>query len=604
MKQLTSLLTKYATKWQLYALVFLGLLTYVYSDLLAHFDTALMDRLDYPYIVWVIKGNIDSLVSGNFGNYFATKGFYPHPYGLLFSDILLPQALGVLPLYLLTGKIILSFNVIYIATYVLNYASAFLLWKHFFKNSFVAFIGAILVVFGPFYHMQVGHFQMQSYWIGLFALLLMFRVVDELAYAKAPTSSQTLKPYLVKAGIAGLVLGIQFTASVYTYIFLSACSFIVWSVSIHMAPRKQAQHIACALSMYGVMALTIAPFVKAYYMMKDYYGMKREIAEIILYAAHVSDYMFTSAYTSLFYRLPLWGFWNQFDKHVIGEKAVFPGFFLMVFACIGLFIIIRGTKDKPISISLPLDRMTIIWLLTGIAGFVGSFGPRLSFNGTYAHIPTPYLAGLKLLPMLDGIRSPTRWEFLLILSLTYLSLKGLQKFSGHSFFKADSVRVIFGLLLLGWVLFEYLPRPVSTYTIPELSTQHSILKERCQHDDKTVVLEYPITHFNAYGGIVEGLGYISSKQFAQVLHECNLMNGYSGFIPDQVFELENAMNGLVTAADVDKLHSYLKNQNVHIVIFNRPNTLLEYRRGYDMLMDKLEDDTRFLKLSKDMFEVN
>ena len=90
--------------------IFIGLLAFAYRRLLSDISGSLMDRYDFPYIVWVVNSNIQNILHGNLAHYFDTRGFYPHPYGLLFSDILLPQSLLVLPIYLLTRNIILSFN--------------------------------------------------------------------------------------------------------------------------------------------------------------------------------------------------------------------------------------------------------------------------------------------------------------------------------------------------------------------------------------------------------------------------------------------------------------------------------------------------------------
>jgi hypothetical protein len=579
-------------RWEPYAGLFLLIFAYIYKDLLVHMSTSLMDRLDYPYIVWVINNNIHNILAGNFTNYFSTRGFYPHPHALLFSDILLPQSLLVLPFYVVTRNIVLAFNIVYVLTYLLNYTAAFLFWKHFFKKNFLAFLGALLIVFGPFYHMQMGHFQMQSYWIGLFGLLLILKCID------------SRKVSFWKAGIAGLLIGIQFLASVYICIFFLAFSAIIWGVSILYSQDRRLL-LQRALVMYGITALTMAPFIKAYYTMKQYYGMHRDIAEIILYAAHMTDYLFTRVYTSAFYNLPFWNYWNQFDKHVIGEKAVFPGIFLLGCAAIGLFSFARRTKGGtgPV-LQIPLDRLSLIFMVTALAGFIGSLGPRLSFNGTYAHIPTPYLLGLKVLPMLDGIRSPTRWGFLLIIALIFFSLRGLDKLGIVKFFSANRNRTaIIGALLVVWILFEYLPRPAHTYTIAPTTEQHAILQKECAEDPTIVVLEYPVTHFTVFGGIVEGLGYISNIQLAQVSHNCLLMNGYSGFIPQQVFDTEAQMNDFVGRGDVEGLHAFVQESGIDILIFNQDFVLDEYRQGHLMLVKALSQDPRFTELTPGEFKI-
>lgn len=566
--------------------IFIGLLAFAYRRLLSDISGSLMDRYDFPYIVWVVNSNIQNILHGNLAHYFDTRGFYPHPYGLLFSDILLPQSLLVLPIYLLTRNIILSFNSILLFTFVLNYCAAYLFWKYFTKNSFFAFLGAILTVFGPFYHIQMAHFQMQSYWLSLFSMYFLSRSLDE-----------NNKKFAL---ISGLLLGIQFTASVYHFVFFSVFSGIVVMVSFFTAEKKK--HVVhMALLKYILMALVIFPFVKAYYAMKAYYGMSRDIEEIILYEAHMTDYLFTSAYKSAFYSFPEWARWNIFDKHVIGEKTVFPGFVLVGLSLLGFFSQVKSSTY--FLVQFVMTRLSVIFGLLGVVGFIGSLGPRLSFNGAYAHIPTPYYAALKLFPLIDAIRSPARWSVLLYVSMVYFSLMGLQKLYhyGRSRFTAGYMSFL-ALTVFLIICIEYLPVNLTVEKVPEVSTEYLTLQKICSKEDK-VVLEYPITHFTASGGIVEGLSYISRVQLAQVSHNCSLMNGYSGFIPSEVFKTESDLNTLIGAGNEEGLQMYMEASNIDIIKLNQNNTLIELRPGFEKIKEAIQNDSDFMQLSPILFEL-
>lgn len=569
-----------------FALIFVGILACAYKDLLSQISTVLMDKYDYPYIVWVVNSNIQNILNGDFSHYFDTRGFYPHPYGLLFSDILLPQSLMVLPLYLLTKNIILSFNSILLFTYFLNYCASYVFWRYFTKNSFLSFIGALLVVFGPFYQIQMAHFQMQSYWLALFGLFFLFKSID--------TSSKKM------AIIAGICIGIQFLASVYHFVFFASISAIVILVSFFFHKNKSALAQLAGI-MYLVMGITIFAFVKAYYAMKAHYGMTREIEEIILYQAHMTDYLFTGAFKSSLYKLQFWSEWNRFDKHIIGEKTVFPGFFLTIFSLWGAFSFM---KSKAVySFQFVMSKWNVIFALVGLVGFIASLGPRLSFNGTYGHIPSPYLVGLKLFPMIDAIRSPARWSVLLYIALVYFSLIGIQKAYSRMSGKLSPLQI--KLLCVGlfiWVWFEYVPTQLTVAPLQPVTHEYKILEQKCQDTD-LVLAEYPVTHFTAFGGIVEGLSYISAVQLAQVSHNCPLMNGYSGFIPQEVFKTETDLNALVAQGNADALQKYMDDHEIDVIKLNGKNVLPEYRSGYSKLITALQNDTDFLQLSPMLFQI-
>ena len=101
---------------------------------------------------------------------------------------------------------------------------------------------------------------------------------------------------------------------------------------------------------------------------------------------------------------------------------------------------------------------------------------------------------------------------------------GLQKLYhyGRSRFTAGYMSFL-ALTVFLIICIEYLPVNLTVEKVPEVSTEYLTLQKICSKEDK-VVLEYPITHFTASGGIVEGLSYISRVQLAQVSHNLSLIH--------------------------------------------------------------------------------
>ncbi|HCE30869.1 TPA: hypothetical protein DEQ89_02540, partial [Candidatus Daviesbacteria bacterium] len=189
-----------------YFILFLLVLLFVFKDLVLNLSTNLLDWRDYPFIIWTIFQNITHVNTLDFANFFETNAFYPHRLTLLFSDLLLPQSLVLWPILYLTKNIILSFNLVFIISFILNYISLFLFWKQLFKKDSIAFFGSIFVIFSPFFQMELSHFQMISYWPFFFTLYFVFRNEE-----KRQTKN------LISAG---LLLTIQFLASVYLSVYL------------------------------------------------------------------------------------------------------------------------------------------------------------------------------------------------------------------------------------------------------------------------------------------------------------------------------------------------------------------------------------------------
>ncbi len=564
----------------------IGIIAVVFRDILLHPSSLLIDSRDYPYIAWVMYQNISHILGGNFAHYFDTSAFYPHPYGLLFSDLLIPQSLMALPIYVLTKDMIASFNVVFFLTFVLNFSAWYVLWYAIAKNTKAAFIGSLLGTFGPFFHIQIAHFQMQSYWPGLFALGLLFYVPPPKLFKKTPSSI-----------VAGILMGMQFLASVYMFVFIICAIGLKYALDI-VREKNRLDVVKEAGLFLVTTAVIVLPFVKGYYDMKAYYGLERNIEEYIFYSAHISDYLFTRGYSTLAYQNPLFAKWNGFNMHLQGESAIFPGFTLLILALLGLVTVHRHSSGTLLGIRLSSE--SLYYTLLGGMGFLFSLGPRLNFNGTYAHIPNVYLLGQKVMPLLESIRSPNRWSFLLYFALLYFAVLASQKKN------IVGKPVLFATIVIV-LMFEYVPLHFHGESVHINKASYSILAERCLTDSgksATVTLEYPVTHLTAYGGIVEGLSYISNVLITQTYHNCYLVNGYSGFIPQETFAIEGSMNALVEKGSATDLEVLMRENDIDVVKFNEQYVLPEYRIGYaQMKQQLLSSDSNFTQLQDTTFEL-
>ena len=362
-----------------YFTIFLLILAYVFRSLLFNLTTHLTDWFDYPYIIWVIFQNIQKIKTLDFTHYFDTNAFYPHKMTLLFSDILLPQSLIALPFSFFTDNPITVINIVVILTFVLNYISSFLFSQQLFKRHIIGFLGALFTFFSPFFHLHEGYFQMQSYWLFFLSLYFLYRHEEE-----------EKTKYLI---LVAIFLSLQFLASVYLSIFLIAVIFIFYFCGI-LFKKDIILHLKKLALIIILFVLIDGVFIKGYFDMKEMYKVKRDYGEYVSYSAHLSDYLFTTNINSLIHQSSAMGRWNRFDKHMIGAKAAFPGFLLFFLFTFGL---IRYLKIKrKIDINLDLNEERSLFLILVLTGLAFSLGPRLSFNGVYGQIPTPYTLLIKL----------------------------------------------------------------------------------------------------------------------------------------------------------------------------------------------------------------
>lgn len=557
--------------------IFLLILVFSFRDLILHISSDLIDWLDYPFIVWVMNQNINHISSLDFANLFNTNAFYPHTNTLLFSDLILPQSIMALPFSVVLDNSILVFNLVFFATLILNYLSSFLFWKIIFKNDVICFVGGILVVFSPFFHTQLSHFQMLSYWPLFFSLYFVFK--------------DSHKPDIKYQIITGALLAIQFLASVYLAIFLLFVLSMYYLTNLIHERKFRHTFRRVAIVVFTFLILD-AVFLNAYLDTWSMYDIQREPSEYVKYSANLSDYMFSGKINSLIHESWIANRWNSFDKHTLGEKAVSPGFLLSICGLFGLITITKTESKAEIKFSLSRERTFFLLLILG--GFLFSLGPRLIFNGTNSDIPLPYHFILKYIPLIDSIRTPARWSFLVYVGIIYFALVFIREITSR-------YKILVSIILL-LIVVEYIPVRMSTHEEVHLTKQYQALKEICV-DETQVLLEVPITHYGAGDNIADGLNYISKIHLSSVYHECKMINGYSGYELPALYGLAGDFYGLIEQGDVAVLVDFLRQQNITLVKFNEDKMVNERLTNYRGILPDLEKTLDVVPNTRNVFIV-
>ena len=98
--------------------------------------------------------------------------FHPAPLALGFSEHLAGQVLQILPVYYLTGNLILAYNLLFLSSFVLSGLGMYLLVRDLLGDdagfSWPAFVAGLIFAFVPFRIAQVAHIQsVSSQWMPL-----------------------------------------------------------------------------------------------------------------------------------------------------------------------------------------------------------------------------------------------------------------------------------------------------------------------------------------------------------------------------------------------------------------------------------------------------
>jgi hypothetical protein len=539
--QVLKFIRNHATIPGIVFLIALGL----YRQLLLHINTYLFDWFDYPYYAWTVSQNIQHLSQLSLNGFFNTNIFYPFQGSLLFSDLLLPQSLLALVVSVFTKNPLTILNITFLLTLLLNSIASYTLWKQLFTDKMTLFFATFVGTLSPFFFLQASHFQMITLWPFFLTLALIF----------------SQKPLSHTRSIAcGLLVGIQFLASVYLAVFLITTISLYFGVAFVTNSKKLlVRYISSALVMGSVSVLIIAPFAYKYIAVQKSYHVERTLGEYITYSAHTTDYLFTNSYQSL--GAQVLKAWNRFDKHTVGERAAFPSFALMATALISLFAIKRTKGGFSISTTTFTPEKAFFALLI-ITGLFFSFGPRLSSNGSYLSIPLPYFLFLKLVPIFEPIRALARWSMLLYMGVLYFALLTI---SAQRSQLKRSLLVVCLSILYAFEVFPQQKQGRAEIYYPDI---YAVVEEQCKQKP-LVLLELPFDQNKPSANVATNLSYKTKLELASVHHGCMIINGYSGYEPLDYIRYYQELEATINENDQHAFFELLDQRNTDMIKLNK-----------------------------------
>ena len=279
------------------------------------------DLGDPVLVMWILSWDCEQLLrilSGDFARiatFFDGNIFYPSPLTLAYSDHLFAQAIQIFPVWVATGNPILSYNLLFISTFVLSGLGMYLLMRELTGNSTAAFAAGLLFAFAPYRLPQSSHLQvLSSQWMP-FVLYGMTRYFG----------SGRLRPL---AG-AALSLVLQGLSSGYHLLFFPpfAAAYVLWEVARRHRWRDRRMWLQIGAA--GALAAAVmAPFLLPYAAMRTLWDTLRPAAEVSRFSADVYSY------ATAFSEQRIWGdILRAFPKP---EGDLFPGLVPLALALAGI----------------------------------------------------------------------------------------------------------------------------------------------------------------------------------------------------------------------------------------------------------------------------
>lgn len=245
------------------------------------------------------------------GDFWNANIFHPEPLALSFSEHLFGQALQILPVYWLTGNLILAYNLLFLSSFVLSGVAMYLLVREWLDDSsrvcWPALVAGLVYAFVPYRIAQVAHLQsISSQWMPL-ALYGFVRFI------RRPDGEWSFRS--LGLGVAALLM--QNWSCGYYLIYFTPFVVLLVVHQILAAGRWREWRLWAAFAAAGVVvAAGTWPFLTVYLEAQRFHGFVRPLAEVVRFSADVYSYVTAPD------ALRLWGDLQVYPKP---EGALFFG---------------------------------------------------------------------------------------------------------------------------------------------------------------------------------------------------------------------------------------------------------------------------------------
>ena len=330
--------------------------------------------------------------------------FHPDPLALALSEHLFGQTLQILPVYWLTGNIILCYNLLFISTFALSAFGTYLLVRDLTGDRRAGFIAGLVYGFLPYRIASVPHVQvMSSQWMP-FALYGINRFITaDRSLPPRRAFGLTRAEWGLAIGTAALVMQ-NWSCGYYLLYF---APFLPLFAMHRMWTSGRLKDVRTWASLAGAAIVTLAltiPFLLPYAAAQKTFGIERPFGEVVLFSANVWSYITASE------NLKLFGKVLRFYPH--GEGETFLGFTPWLLASVAVATLVRTVFRKAPSVpSVPLWRtyVSALLLLIVVLQLIGTLSVVL-FGGF----------DFRVLGLLISARTPQRLLMQLVISLALL----------------------------------------------------------------------------------------------------------------------------------------------------------------------------------------
>ena len=490
------------------------LVTWPFGRLLGTFYR---DYQDYPLNGWILWYDQMAIKTGRIFHsqkYFNTTQMYPLPFTLCYSENMFFPSLLFSPIYWATHDLVFSVNWFALLTFVLSFLSSYYCINYFVKDWRASLIGAAVYAFNP---ITLSNFPAELQLMNKYFLPLVF--LFGYRYFKNPNWKDGFYFWLffVLNGLSVIYF------EVFTVVLLP---FFLLPFLIQRVLKKDWVYF-WKIVKNGWTGVFLLPFLLYFYLPYLRFSRKEGVIRHLntqRYFSGRAGQWFCPDRKNLLYG-PLVGRFLSSPPHGVSSGySLFLNLLPMILFLFGFYFLFVEIKKQ----TGKIERL-FCWsyLMIMFGSFVLSFGPFfLGWNKNYGKMKLPFYYLYKLTPLLNGIRDPMRFQFMF-----YIPFALAVSFGGSFILnRLTKVRPTLMLgFLLGVILLEnfslrqYRGRSFVFQHLPAIKHRFRFLKDQ-------IAFHYPT--FVALGHPYRFLGFESSYLNWDTVTDEIMVNGYSGFFPD------------------------------------------------------------------------
>lgn len=325
---------------------------------------------------------------------FDANTFYPLQKSLAFSEHLFVPGLIALPLLLVTNDLVLSYNLILLASIFSSALGMYFLTTSFGGGRIAGILAGLFFSFAAFRFNRLPHLQMQLYAFLPLALLCLHRFFTT---GKRQWAWGSAAFFLLQ------VLSGTYLAAI------AAIAVVIAIASLTVGSGRSRAELGSLALAFGVALLCVYPFARPYLWVNQHLGIEWDLAGIGSLAATPESYLAASSHL---YR-PLT---DQWVDEASRRDFLFPGLLLPALALVGLIVLVTRQDET----ARPRGTAAC-YVLIAIAGVLLSLGPQTPvYSFLHEHIV-----------FFRGLRALSRFALLPLLSLSVLAGCGLSWLFGR-----------------------------------------------------------------------------------------------------------------------------------------------------------------------------